>query len=56
MERTTTCARCGKECEKHYMIQEIIYLGLIGKRNDICPECEKEFIKWFNMEGEINNV
>lgn len=45
------CARCGKETEKLFIFQTMEYCGRSGKRKDLCPECWRSLVRWYNQEG-----
>ena len=47
----TICARCGKETKKLFMVQAFEYCGRQGKRKDLCTDCWRSFIEWYNQEG-----
>lgn len=43
------CARCGKIIpEKHWLIQDMEYLGEGSSRLPICEECHESLLYWFD--------
>lgn len=43
------CKRCGKIIpEKHWLIQDVEYLGETSPRMPICEECHESFLHWLD--------
>lgn len=50
MPKELKCARCGAIMkDKHYLIQNMEYMGKASPRLDICDACNESFKYWLSL-------